>query len=212
LELAIGSIALAPGRGRNHSRCNSGHLEGRYELNHVYLGAVAFGVTLLVASLVLGGKDADHGDGDSDGHADGGDIALGWMPVTSFRFWVFLFAFGGGAGLALTWLGSSTMVAAGGALGIGWASGAIAVAVVRSLTRHSVSSELSAAELIGATGTLVLPVGPGRPGKVRVDVKGRTEDYVANVVDDGGELATGAAVLVIAEGDRGSLLVAKAEM
>jgi membrane protein implicated in regulation of membrane protease activity len=179
-------------------------------LNHVYLGAVAFGVTLLVASFLMGGKDTDHGDG---GHAhDSADLGLGWAPVSSLRFWVFLFTFGGGAGLALTALGSSAAVTAGGALVIGWASGAVAVAAVRHLTRHSVSSTLGAAEVVGTTGTLILPVGPGRPGKVRVDIKGRTEDYVANVVDDGRELPTGSAVLVVAEGEGGSLLVVRGEI
>lgn len=177
-------------------------------MNHLYLAAVAFGVTLLVASLVLGGKDTGHG-----GHAhDSGDFGLGWVPVTSLRFWVFLFTFGGGAGLALGWLGSSPVVGGVGALAIGWASGAIAVAVVRSLTRHSVSSELRAADLIGATGTLVLPVGPGKPGKVRVDIKGRAEDFVASLAEDGGELAAGAPVLIVAEGESGSLLVTKGEI
>lgn len=179
-------------------------------MNHVYLGAVAFGVTLLFASLLMGGKDTDHGDG-GHGH-DSGDLGLGWAPVTSLRFWVFLLTFGGGAGLALTGLGSSAAVAAGGALGIGWASGAIAVAIVRNLTKHSVSSELRVADLVGETGTLVLPVGPGKPGKVRIDAKGRIEDYVANIVDEGGELPSGTAVLIVAEGALGSLLVAKGEM
>jgi membrane protein implicated in regulation of membrane protease activity len=178
-------------------------------LHHVYLGAVAFGVTLLAASFVLGGKDTDHGD---HGHAEGGGLALGWAPVTSLRFWVFLLTFGGGAGLALGALGSGTAVSAVGALGVGWATGALAIAVIRSLTKHSVSSELRAADLVGATGTLVLPVGPGRPGKVRVDVKGRIEDYVVNIVEDGGELPAGATVLIVAEADRGSLLVAKGEL
>lgn len=173
-------------------------------MSHFYLGAVAFGATLLVASLVLGGKDTDHG-----GHGHGaGDAGPGFAPVSSLRFWVFLFAFGGGAGLALDALGSSAAVAAAGAVGVGWAAGALAVAVIRSLTRHSVSSELGAAELVGVTGTLVLPIGPGKPGKVRVDVKGRTEDYVANLVDPG-ELPSGATVLIVAEGERGTLLVAK---
>lgn len=180
-------------------------------MNHVYLGAVAFGVTLLLASLLLGGKDTDPG-----GHAqDGGDLGLGGAPVTSFRslrFWVFFLTFGGGAGLALTALGSSAAVAAGGALGVGSAAGAIAIAAIRSLARHSVSSELAAADLVGATGTLVLPVGPGRPGKVRVDAKGRTVDYVANIVEDGGELPSGTAVLIVGEDDGGELLVAKGEM
>lgn len=176
-------------------------------MTHFYLGAVAFGATLLVASLVLGGKDTDHG-----GHAhDGGGLGLGWAPVGSLRFWVFLFAFGGAAGLALGALGSSAAVAAGGALGIGWASGAIAVAAIRSLTRHSVSSQLATADLVGATGTLVLPVGPGRPGKVRIDIQGRTDDYIANLVE-GDALPAGAPVLIVAEGERGTLLVAKSEL
>lgn len=172
---------------------------------NVYLGAVGFGVTLLLASLVLGGKDSDH-----DGHVEG-DI-VGWAPITSLRFWVFLLAFGGGAGIALTKLGSSEWVAAGGALGLGWLAGAIAIAVVNNLKKHSVSSEVGASELVGSTGTLVLPVAPGKPGKVRVDVKGRQEDFVANIVDEGAELPTGTPVLIVAEGDQGTLLVAKGEM
>lgn len=179
-------------------------------MHHVYLGAVAFGVTLLTASFVLGGKDTDHG-----GHAHDGGAGHGFAPIASLRFWVFVLTFGGGAGLALEALGSSPAVAAGGAIGVGWAAGALAVAVVRSLTRHSVSSELRTADLVGVTGTLVLPVGPGKPGKVRVDVQGRIEDYVANVanvVDDGVELPSGTPVLIIAEAALGTLLVAKVEM
>ena len=74
----------------------------------LYLAAVAFGVTLLLASIVMGGKDTDHG-----GAGDGG-FGLGIAPVTSLRFWVFMFAFGGGAGYALTKLGSNQVVASAG--------------------------------------------------------------------------------------------------
>ena len=81
--------------------------------------------------------------------------------------------------------------------------------VIRSMTKHSASSEVAAAELVGVTGTLLLPASPGQPGKVRVDIKGRAEDFVANVVEDGGNLPTGTTVLIVAEGDRGSLLVTK---
>lgn len=183
-------------------------------MTKLYLAAMAFGATLLIVSLVLGGKDTDHG-GAGDPHAGGaslGDIGLAWLPVFSLRFWTFLLAFGGGAGYALTRLGSSTAIAAVGAGGVGWIAGALSVAAIRRLTKHSVSSALATADLIGATGTLLLPVAPGRPGKVRVDIKGRIEDYVANIVEGGGELASGAAVMVIAEGERGSLVVAKAEI
>ena len=175
-------------------------------MSHIYLGAVVFGVTLLAASIVLGGKDVGHG-----GHAHAHDDAFGWgwAPVTSLRFWVFLFAFGGGAGLALTALGSSELIAAGGAAGIGWASGALAVAIIRSLAKKNVSSQVGAGELVGTTGQLLLPAGPGKPGKVRIEIKGKTEDFVANVVDDGGDLPSGSQVLIVAEGERGTLLVAK---
>jgi len=175
-------------------------------LQNLYLGAVAFGVTLLVASFLLGGKDTDHGDG---GHAD---LGLAWAPLGSLRFWVFFFTFGGGAGYALSKLGSSSVIAGVGAGLIGWLAGALAVTVIRSMTKHSASSELEGGELVGATGTLTLPVGPGQPGKVRVEIKGRAEDFVANVVEDGGKLPTGTTVLIVAEGERGSLLVTKHEM
>ncbi|HEV7556782.1 MAG TPA: hypothetical protein VGO00_15055 [Kofleriaceae bacterium] len=178
-------------------------------MNHLYLFAVAAGVTLLVASLLLGGKDTDHGGG-HHGHDSGG--AFGWAPIASLRFWMFLLAFGGGVGLALEALGSSELVSAITAGVVGWTSGAIAVAVIRSVSKHSASSEVIARELVGVTGTLMLPIGPGKPGKVRLDIKGRTEDFVAHGVDDGVELPTGSAVLVVAEGERGTLLVSKGEM
>jgi hypothetical protein len=174
-------------------------------MSHIYLGAVAFGLTLLVASVFLHGG---HGDGHGHDSADG----FGWAPITSLRFWVFFFAFGGAAGFALVQLGSGETISAIGAAGVGWVSGTIAVAVVRALMKRSVSSAIGASELVGVTGTLMLPAGPGKPGKVRVEIKGRAEDYVATVVDDGGDLPSGTPVLIVAEGDRGSLLVTKHEM
>ncbi len=95
---------------------------------------------------------------------------------------------------------------------MGWLSGALAVTIVRKLSAGSQSSDVHGAELVGATGVLVLPVGNAKPGKVRIDIKGRQEDYVANLFEDGAELPTGTPVLVVAEGEPGTLLVTKAEM
>ena len=177
-------------------------------MRDVYLGALAFGALLLVASLLLGGKDTDHG---GHGHDDGAP-GLGWAPITSLRFWVFLTAFGGASGLALLALGSSELEAGVGSIGIGWVCGAVAVGVVRALTkRASGSSTVEVADLVGATAKVMLPIAPGKPGKVRVEIKGRAEDFVAHV-DDGPELATGTQVLVVAERDHGALLVARHEM
>ena len=179
-------------------------------MNHLFLGAVAFGVTLLVASFLLGAKDTGHGGG-GHGHGDNAP-GFGWAPFSSLRFWVFLLTFGGGAGLALDALGSSQLEASVGALFVGWASGAIAVTVVRRLSASSESSEVHGNELIGGTGTLVLPIGTDKPGKVRVDVKGRQVDFVANLIEPGVELPTGTQVLIVAEGERGTLLVGKTEL
>ncbi|MFT3693254.1 MAG: hypothetical protein QM831_08935 [Kofleriaceae bacterium] len=179
-------------------------------MNHIFLGAVAFGVTLLVASFVLGGKDTDHA---GVHHVDHGGHALGSiLPFTSLRWWVFVLTFGGGAGLALQQLESSPTVAAIGAIVIGWLSGSIAVSVIRTLSRSSSSSVVDAKELVGATGTLLLPASAQTPGKVRIDVKGRQEDFVAFLVEDGPALPTGSQVLIVAEGDRGTLLVNKVEL
>lgn len=171
-------------------------------MQNIYLGAIAFGVTLLVASFALGGKDTDHGD-------HGGDAGLAWAPFGSLRFWVFFFAFGGGAGFALTKLDTGTVPSAIAAAVIGWVSGALAVTIVRQMTKSQVSSDIAGAELVGLTGTLTLPIGPNKPGKVRVELKGKAEDFVANIVEDGGDLPTGSTVLIVAEGERGSLLVSK---
>ena len=184
---------------------------------NIYLLAVAFGVTLLGASLLLGGHhggggDTDHAGGDGHGHDTTAEAILGWAPVTSLRFWTFLLAFGGGAGAVLRALGSSELVSAIAAVVVGWISGLVAVTVVRALTKRSVSSQVDAAELVGTSGTLLLPIGPGKPGKVRVEVKGNVIEFVAHGADDVAELPTGTSVLVVAEADRGALLVAKSEM
>jgi hypothetical protein len=179
-------------------------------MSHIYLGAVVFGAILLVASFVLGSKDIDH-SGAGHAHDDGG-AGMAWLPLTSLRFWIFLLAFGGAVGWTLERVGESVEIAAVGAISVGWISGTLAVAIIRSLTKRSVSSAALASELVGSTGRLVLPAGPGKPGKVRLDVKGRTEDFVAHVVEDCGDLATGTYVLIVAEGDPGALLVAKHEV
>jgi hypothetical protein len=190
----------------------------------LYLIAVAFGGTLLAASLVLGGKDADaDASGDADGDADGFDKggldkgsavgvadALAWLPVASLRFWTFFLAFGGGVGAALTYAGSpsSKLVVGATAFTVGWLSGVGAVAVVRALSKNSVDSATSTAELVGSTGELLLGLSKDQPGKVRLDVKGRVQDFVA-VTDDESALPTGARVMVVSTHPGGQLVVTR---
>lgn len=185
-----------------------------------YLIAVAFGGTLLTASLVMGGKDADagHGDGDAgdgdsghdgDGHGHGG--AFDWLPLTSLRFWTFFFTFGGAVGTTLTLLGSpaSVLIVAAAALVVGAASGIGSVAAVKALAAGSADSSTSPAELVGTTGRLLLGAGPSEPGKVRVEVKGRVQDFIATSDEP---LPTGARVLIVSSQADGRLVVTKNEI
>lgn len=188
-------------------------------MHTAYLIALGFGLTLLVASLVLGaahdgaGHDGDAATGGGDhGAGDHGHGLAAWAPLASLRFWTFALAFGGGVGLALERLGTAAGVAAGAAVVVGWTCGAASVAVVRALARRSVSSALTGQELVGCSGTLLLPVAPGQPGKIRLVVKGQAADYIARLGAGEAALATGAAALVVAEEADGALLVAPGEM
>src|SRR5438105_15213344 len=107
-------------------------------VEHVYQVALVFGLTLLVASIVLAGKDTGHGHG----HSHDAGHGFGWAPIASLRFWVFLMTFGGGAGLALGALGESDAVTGGGAFATGWLAGVLAVGVIRKIASGSTSSQI----------------------------------------------------------------------
>jgi hypothetical protein len=175
----------------------------------VYLGALAFGGTLLVASMVLGAgqKDVSHGDADDQDGSHGVE-GLAWLPVTSLRFWTFLLAFGGAAGALLTAtssLGTSAIAGAAGA--VGWASGVAIVASVRTLRKGSVGSEITPKDLRGETADVTVALGKDRIGKVRVVAKGRIHDVIAETDDT--ELRIGDKVMILGEGAEGRVQVTK---
>jgi membrane protein implicated in regulation of membrane protease activity len=184
-----------------------------------YVVALGVGGTLVLASLVFGGKDHDSGGHDADhgadhdhghdhaGHADdaargamvvagehglvrhdGGaaDAALSLLPVTSVRFWTFFLAFFGLTGLTLTAaaLGPGVVVNALLSTGVGYLSGMSVVTVGRRLQRASTDSHVSAADYAGAAATVVLPVARGRTGKIRLELKGRTVELMADTEDE----------------------------
>lgn len=188
---------------------------------HVYLAALGFGGTLLVASLVMGGKDtaadgADSGDpadgaegADHGGHGDHGGAGIAWSVARSLRFWTFLFAFGGGVGALLTVLGAVNPVAVAiAACAVGLATGGLATTVMR-VTSGGASSAVGAAELAGATGVVVVAIAPGSVGKIRVEAKGRALDFIAET-DDATALPTGAEVLVVSGSADGRVQVTRA--
>ncbi len=187
-----------------------------------YLIALIVGGVLVAISLVAGG-DSDagghggdlHGGGDGDAHGGahvehGGalDAALGWLPLGSLRFWTFFAAFFGLTGTALSLLpGSGSIVTAVAAVAIGYGAGVALTRIVRRLQHSSSDSSLAAADLIGATAHVLLPVAPGRAGKVRLHLKDRAIDVLAETQED--ELAAGEKALVIAAPHQGHVVIAR---
>ena len=188
-----------------------------------YVVALGIGGTLVLASMIMGGKDAD-GDQDADGHHhdaggdhdhdashdhdqgghshealvvagdhaitahEGGvaDAALALLPVTSIRFWTFFMAFFGLTGMTLTLaaLGPGVVVNALISAGVGYASGLSVVSVGRKLQKQSYDSSIGHSDYVGANATVSLPVAKGRTGKIRLDIKGRTVELIADTEDE----------------------------
>ncbi|MBK9032707.1 MAG: hypothetical protein IPL61_15785 [Myxococcales bacterium] len=177
----------------------------------IYLIALGFGGTLLLASMLLGGQDAsaDHGDG-GEVHteaAEGGEAI--WTVARSVRFWTFLFAFGGAVGAVLTGLDAAGTVATAVIAGLaGVAAGTVATTVMRAVS-GAASSMVEAAELTGVSGVVVVAIERGQLGKVRVEAKGRAVDLLA-ATDDAAALPTGTEILVIGGGDDGRVQVTRA--
>jgi membrane protein implicated in regulation of membrane protease activity len=165
----------------------------------VYVGCLLFGGVLLAAS-VFGGHDHDAGGGDVDhGGEHHGDH--GGLPFVSLRFWAFSIAFFGlaGAALALAGVGRIAAVVAG---GFGLSAGYISWRVLRSLARESIGLVRDGAANVGREGRLLLPVGKGQRGKLRLTVAGTSVDLLAET--DGDEaLGSGETVLIV--GMRGNV-------
>lgn len=187
----------------------------------VYLIALIVGGVLLATTLVLGGAaeadadaggaDTDHGgDADSD-HAGPLDLVFGWLPVTSLRFWTFFAAFFGLVGTVLTTFAMAgtvpTVVAA--VVG-GYASGMIMDRAVKYLRKNERDSSVGERDLIGAGAHVLVQVKTGKTGKVRVHLKGRTVDLLAET-DDDTELAAGQHAMVLSLRDDGHVLVTRGD-
>lgn len=179
----------------------------------LYYVALGIGGTLLLATLVMGGDndhDVDHDvdfdadvdmDVDVDADADvdhdidhhvgvhdgvGADAILGWLPLTSVRFWMFFLAFFGVTGTVMTLakMMSSTGAIAGISSAVGYISGMGIVLTMRSLKKNQADSAVKSEDYIGETATVLVPVGKDNPGKVRVELRGRHIDLLAVTEED----------------------------
>jgi hypothetical protein len=179
----------------------------------IYLGSFLFGGVLLGASI-FGGHDGQAGDGHGAGHGDtGGDgdghdghhghgHHLSQLPFFSLRFWAFALAFFGlsGAALALTGgLGLATPFVAG---GVGLGCGYLSARVLQGLARRPVGLLGGAEAHVGREAKVLLPVGKGTKGKVRLSIGGMSTDLIAETESDAA-LAPGDTALVV--GMRGTV-------
>lgn len=168
---------------------------------YAYVFALVLGSVLLGASFLLGGDhdadadvdadfdadaDADFdADGDLDAHADAGhdthgDVGGFFGVLGSMRFWTFFAAFFGLTGLVLDGLDLATEVAAMVlAIGVGFLTGWTAVKLIRTLAANDTGVAAGVNDYVGKSGELRLAAGPGRLGKIRIELKGTTVDVLA---------------------------------
>ncbi|KIG16435.1 hypothetical protein DB30_04479 [Enhygromyxa salina] len=129
-------------------------------------------------------------DGDLDTHADAGHDAHGDLGgffgvFGSMRFWTFFAAFFGLTGLVLDGLDlAATYAALGLAIGVGFATGWTAVAILRRLSANDTGVVAGVSDYVGKSGEMLIAVGPGRLGKVRIELMGTTVDVLAESEDD----------------------------
>jgi len=189
----------------------------------LYLIALMVGGTLVMATLVLG----DHGDADLatdldvdvdvdvhvdvDAHADAvgaPDAVLSWLPFASLRFWTFFLAFFGLTGTVLAGLGlvGNAIAVAIIAVVVGYVSGFCVVKALRNLRETSADSSVSETDYLGATGIVMVSVGPGHTGKVRLALKGRDVELLARTEDET-TLAAKQPVMVYDVTDEGHVMV-----
>lgn len=182
----------------------------------IYLGSMLIGGVMVLLSALggdhghhdLGGHGAEGDAGHGGGHGGGAaDALLAWLPLGSVRFWTFFAAFFGLTGTALTMLGTAGPVVIGAAVAVGYASGLMLTRALRRL-QATTDSSLGEDDLVGASAQVLLAVGGGRTGKVRLQIKGRTLDLLAETEE--AQMAAGERVLVIAAPAGGHVVVARA--
>jgi membrane protein implicated in regulation of membrane protease activity len=96
-------------------------------------------------------------------------------------FWTFFLAFFGLTGVLLSTLArdAGTLLTALLSVVMGVGAALLASRVLRHLGRSEVDSSVRPTDVVGQLGRVVLPVGREQPGKVRVELKGRTVELLA---------------------------------
>ncbi len=161
----------------------------------------------------VGADGVDVGGDGPDGASAGVDVGDGplgavFASLVSFRTLVFFAAFFGAAGIVFTALDYGSITTALSSILVGGFAGT-ANSVLFGLVKNSEStSQLTDRILQGRAAVVVLPMGEGRPGRIRVDLGGQPQFLVARPVDDGTsqQFDVGASVVVV-EIENGTAMV-----
>lgn len=166
----------------------------------LYLAALVFGLGLF-AVQAFSGLHADGGA--TPAEAPGTELEVagehgggGWAAIVlSLRFYLFFAVAFGVVGTPVTWWQLASPVATFvAALVTGLALGVFATQAWRALQRQTLSSGVEAGELKGQVGRVLVGFEKGRPGKVRLRVRGQIIDFLATT--DEPQLPAGAVVVV----------------
>lgn len=166
----------------------------------LYLAALVFGLGLFAVQALSG----SHADGASASEAPGTDLQVpaehhgagDWAAIVlSLRFYMFAAIALGVVGVPVTWWGLASPVATFVAsLATALVLGLFATRAWRALQRQTLSSGAEAAELQGQVGRVLVGFEKGRPGKVRLRVRGQIIDLLATT--DEAALVAGTAIVV----------------
>jgi len=104
----------------------------------------------------------------------------------SVRFWTFFLAFFGLTGVVLDGFGlvSSAILAALLSVAMGTFAGGTAVWVMRRMRSDEANSAATMQDYVGKTGRVLVGFGPGRTGKIRLEVRGSTIDLIAAPIEE----------------------------
>jgi len=191
----------------------------------IYLAATLFGGAFLIPML-LGGLDVEmdaelefDADVEVDLDADTGDAADGWFgdgaagaivgSLLSFRTAVFLSVFFGASGLVFSAFDYSVVVTLLSAIFIGVMAASMNSVIFGWLKHSQPNSQISDQVLEGRPARVVVPLGSGRKGQIRVDLNGQPQYLVALPYqsEGGPEFDVGASVVVV-QIENGTALVA----
>ncbi len=139
------------------------------------------------------GGDAGHHDHD---HAGVGEAGAMLSTFLSFRFWTFALASFGLSGTLMSVFGVSGWISLPVSLLGGFGVGLGVGTLFRLANKRQVGTIADVKQLLGREGPVLLPIGEGKPGKIRVTHDGQALDLLARTRDARG-FARGERVLVV---------------